>query len=89
MKNGLKGMKRLIMTTMTTRGNIMGDVISINRKTPATDREKAQVFLRILKVAGDYIQHAQNKGVYDGWKYPGTEICNLISRMVLENEVSS
>ncbi len=65
----------------------MGDVISINRKRPATDREKAQVFLRILKVAGDYIQHAQTKGVYTGWKYEGTEICDLISRMVLENEV--
>lgn len=63
----------------------MGDVISINRKRPATDREKATVFLRIMKVAGEYVKFAQDKGVYTGWKYEGTEICDLIDRMVLEN----
>ncbi len=81
MSIGIKDLMRII----TTKENEMGDVISINRKRPATDREKAQIFLRILGVASNYIKHAQTRGVYDGWPYEGTEICDLIDRMVLEN----
>ncbi len=63
----------------------MGDVIDINRKRPVTDAEKAQVFLRILRAAGKYIEHAQIKGVYAGWPHDGRIICDLIDRMSLEH----
>lgn len=66
----------------------MSNVIPINiKRIKATDREKAEVFLRILKAAGKYIAFAQSKGVYSGWQYEGTELCDLIDRMVLENPI--
>ena len=64
----------------------MGDVIKFKRTTPATDHEKAQVFLRILKAAGKYIAYAQEKGVYKGWNYEGSTLVDLIDKMVLDHE---
>lgn len=64
----------------------MGDVIHIHQKRAATDHEKAQVFLKILKAASRYIEHAQVKGVYKDWKQDGRAICSLIDRLVLQHE---
>ncbi len=65
----------------------MSNVIPIRPIKPATDLEKAQVFLRILQTASKYIAFAQVKGVYKGWKFEGSEVCALIDRMVLEHGV--
>lgn len=61
----------------------MTNIINLEayRNRKPTDREKAEIAMRLLRVCEKYILTAQNKGVYKDWEYDGISVSDLINQV--------
>ncbi len=59
----------------------MGDVLDFRRTTKATDKEKADLYLKLLHTCKKYLLYAQHKGVYNNFEIDGQQVANFIDKL--------